>query len=122
MCHNSLLLYIHIDYRLNVSQLSSIIFNYYRKLDIIHIDYYMTSGFINYFGYRTEKTRSLRAIQYPPEKTRRHKMADPTRPNPFGSGLGRVPVRVGYPIPHPSTYVHNLLEKSVLLFWGEIVY
>ena len=39
------------------------------------------------------------------DKIRRHKISDPTRPDPFGSGSIRVPVRVEYPIPHPSTYL-----------------
>ena len=41
-------------------------------------------------------------------------MSDPTRPDPFGSGSIRVPVRVGYPIPHPSTYLFVYCFSEIL--------
>ena len=46
------------------------------------------------------------------EKIRRHKMSDPTRPDPFGSGSIRVPVRVEYPIPHPSSKHRYTIYES----------
>ena len=50
------------------------------------------------------------------EKIRRHKMSDPTRPDPFGSGSIRVPLWVEYPIPHPNFYLPKNLKGQFCSF------